>query len=45
MIHRSAERGDPSLVHRDWMRSGSAFDRARFDELCDAVVRGMLAAV
>jgi len=45
MVHRSEEQGDPTLVHRDWMRSGSAFDRARFDELCDAVVRGMLAAV
>lgn len=31
-------------LHVDWLCSGSHFDRARFDALLDAVVRGMLAS-
>jgi hypothetical protein len=30
--------------HVDWLRSGARFDESRFDSLCDALVKGMLAA-
>ena len=29
-------------VHRDWLRSGSRFDRARFDQMMDRVFAGMI---
>jgi hypothetical protein len=34
----------PALRHRDWLTSGSSFDRPHFDALIDAIATGMLAA-
>jgi len=34
---------DDPPAHRDWLHSGSRFDRRRFDEMLDRIVEGMLA--
>jgi triacylglycerol lipase len=43
--YRDERRAAPGeLPHRDWLTSGSSFDRAQFDALLDAVATGMLQA-
>ena len=34
----------PELRHRDWLTSGSDFDRTRFTGLMDAIASGMVAS-
>jgi hypothetical protein len=38
----AAKQSSGEQPHVDWLLSGSGFDRARFDELMDAVVAGLL---
>ncbi|CAN5752536.1 hypothetical protein BH11MYX2_BH11MYX2_19060 [soil metagenome] len=42
--HDAREDVEPSLKHRDWLTSGSAFDDKAFTSLLDAVAAGMLGA-